>query len=263
MRESLAYLSGADYEGCTPESMGELWQLLLKHTDQDDPYAAVKSLCNQEAMKMEQRTREAITRADDPFTVALKYAIAGNIVDYGLEHPVGLEEQNRQIDAVANSTFSVDDSRALYGALQHAKRVLYLCDNAGEIVFDKLLIEHLKREFPQIEPVCVVKGQPILNDVTFADAKEVGLDAVARVIDNGDGCPGTVLHRTSGSFLAEYTAADVVISKGQGNFESLTGESKRNIFFLFMTKCDAICQAVGTSKMSIVCMENKAHTKNG
>ncbi|HQQ41009.1 MAG TPA: ARMT1-like domain-containing protein [Clostridia bacterium] len=259
MRESLAYLSGANYEGCTPESMGELWELLLKHAETGDPYAVVKSLCNQEAMKMESHVRQAILNSGDPLGRALKFAVAGNLVDYGLEHPVSLEEQNRQVDEIAATPFVVDDSLELKEALRKAETLLYLCDNAGEILFDKLLIEEIRREFPQIQATCVVKGTPVLNDVTMADALEVGLDQAARVIDNGDGCPGTVLHRTSESFRREYEAADIVISKGQGNFESLTGQPKANIFFLFMAKCDAICQIVGTSKLSMLCKKNEPH----
>lgn len=262
MRESLAFLSCADYEGCTPESMGDLWTLLMKHAGTDDPYEAIKSLCNREAMKMEEHARAAIRASDEPFLRALKYAVAGNLVDYGLEHPVSLEEQNRQVDEIAASLFTVDDSAALKLALKNAKTLLYLCDNAGEILFDKLFIEEIRREFPQIEPTCVVKGSPVLNDVTMSDALEVGLCDVAAVMDNGDGSPGTVLRRASAAFCAAYENADVVISKGQGNFESLHEEEKSNLYFLFMTKCEAICQMVGTPKLSILCLQNKQkHSK--
>lgn len=255
MRETLAYLSRADYEGCTPESMAELWSILLKNSDNRDPYAEIKSRCNTEALKMEQSAREAIRSSVDPFLMALKYTIAGNLIDYGLEHPVTVDEQNRQIDSVVKTPFAIDDSDALRSALKTAKNVLYLCDNAGEIVFDKLMIETLKREFPQIEPVCAVKGSPVLNDATMTDALMVGLDSAARIIDNGDGAPGTVLHRTSESFRSGFSSADVVISKGQGNFESLSGSKKRNLFYLFMAKCDSICKIVNTPKLSIICLK--------
>lgn len=256
VRNTLSYLSRADYAGCTPESMAELWKILLKDAKSDDPYESIKSLCNQEAMKMEQRTREAIRTAENPLKKALKYAIAGNLVDYGPQHPVALEEQNRQIDEIASRPFVKDDGPALKAALKSAKKVLYLCDNAGEILFDKLLIELIKREFPQAEVVCAVKGVPVLNDAIVKDALEVGMDRVARIIDNGDGSPGTVLHRTSGAFMQEYRSADVVIAKGQGNYESLSGETRPNLFFLFMAKCSTICQVANVPKMSMICMEN-------
>ena len=257
MRDTHTYLAGANYEGCTPESMGELWQILLRHVGEKDPYAAIKSLCNQEAMKMLPATREKIARAGAPFTVALKYAIAGNLIDYGLEHPVSIEEQNAQIDAIANTAFSIDDSDKLLSAMKHAKTMLYLGDNAGEIVFDKLLVEQIRKRFPQIDLAFVVKGSPVLNDVTHADADEVGMQDVARVIDNGDASPGTVLPRTSEAFQAAFAGADVILSKGQGNYESLSGVEKENLFFLFTAKCDTVCVEAGVPKLSIVCMENK------
>ena len=257
MRDTHAYLAGANYEGCTPESMGELWQILLRHVGEKDPYAAIKSLCNQEAMKMLPATREKIARAKDPFTVALKYAIAGNLIDYGLEHPVSIEEQNAQIDAIANTAFSIDDSDKLLRVMEHVKTMLYLGDNAGEIVFDKLLIEQIRKRFPQIDLAFVVKGSPVLNDVTRADADEAGMHEVARVIDNGDASPGTVLQRTSEAFQSAFADADVILSKGQGNYESLSGVDKENLFFLFTAKCDTVCVEAGVPKLSIVCMENK------
>jgi len=257
MDDTHAYLAQANYEGCTPESMGELWQILLRHVGGSDPYAAIKSLCNQEAMKMLPETREKIARAKEPFTVALKYAIAGNLIDYGLEHPVSLEEQNAQIDAIASTAFSIDDSDKLRLALSNAKTMLYLGDNAGEIVFDKLLVEQIRRYYPSVTIRFVVKGSPVLNDVTRADADEVGMHEFAHIIDNGDASPGTVLPRTSKAFQQAFAEADVILSKGQGNYESLSGAEKENLFFLFTAKCDTVCVEAGVPKLSIVCMENR------
>ena len=258
MLDTHAYLARANYEGCTPESMGDLWQILLTHVGGGDPYGTIKSLCNQEAMKMVPATRDKIMRASDPFLIALKYAIAGNLIDYGLERPVSIEEQNQQIDSIASTAFSIDDSDALKDALIGAGTLLYLGDNAGEIVFDKLLIERIRQSYPAIDISFVVKGSPVLNDVTESDAREIGMDAVARIIDNGDCAPGTVLHRTSEAFRREFSAADVILSKGQGNYESLSGVEKAKLFFLFTAKCDTVCAEAGVPKLSIVCMENRA-----
>ena len=258
MLDTHAFLAQANYEGCTPESMGDLWQILLTHVGGGDPYSAIKSLCNQEAMKMVPATREKISRAADPLLIALKYAIAGNLIDYGLEHPVSIEEQNRQIDEIARTEFSIDDSKKLREALANAKTLLYLGDNAGEIVFDKLLIERLHVAYPLLSVTFVVKGSPVLNDVTEPDAREIGMDETARIIDNGDCAPGTVLNRTSEAFRREFEAADVILSKGQGNYESLSGVPRENLFFLFTAKCDTVCAEAGVPKLSIVCMENRA-----
>lgn len=257
MDDTHAYLAQANYEGCTPESMGELWQILLLHVGGADPYATIKSLCNQQAMKMLPQTQEKIARAREPFTVALKYAIAGNLIDYGLEHPVSIDEQNTAIDAIANTAFSLDDSDKLLSALSRANTMLYLGDNAGEIVFDKLLIEQIRLRFPSLDISFVVKGSPVLNDVTYTDAEEVGMPEVARVIDNGDASPGTVLPRTSKAFREAFASADVILSKGQGNYESLSGVEKEHLFFLFTAKCDTVCIEAGVPKFSIVCVKNK------
>lgn len=257
MQDTLDYLQTADYDNCTPVSMGELWQILLGHVGEEDPYADIKSLCNREAMKMVPQTRAKIECANDPFYVALKYAIAGNLIDYGLEHPVSLEEQNAQIDEIANTEFSIDDSTILRNELSRATTMLYLGDNAGEIVFDRLLIERIQVELPHVKITYVVKGSPVLNDVTYTDAKEASLEKIVRVIDNGDSSPGTILPRTSQSFQEEFARADVVLSKGQGNFESLSETVKRNLFFLFTAKCDTVCEEAGVPKRSIVCMKSK------
>ena len=256
MRDTRAYLAHSNNEACTPESMGDLWKILLGHIDGRDPYAAIKSRCNQEARMMLPDTRRKMKAASNPFEVALKYAIAGNLIDYGMEHHVSIEEQNALIDTVASTAFSRDDSEALLSALSHAKTMLYLGDNAGEIVFDRLLIEQIQTSFPQIELSFVVKGSAVLNDVTYTDAEEAGLGEIVRVIDNGDGSPGTVLHRTSESFQRAFWDADVILSKGQGNYESLSGEKKENLFFLFTAKCETVCVAAGVPKRSIVCMRN-------
>jgi len=120
--------------------------------------------------------------------------------------------------------------------------ILYLCDNAGEIVFDRLLIEELKADYP-VEITAAVRGEPVLNDAVIEDAKQSGLDRVCRVISNGANAPGTLLEDCSDEFLRIYRDADLVISKGQGNFESLWGERKR-IFFLFKIKCEVVARNV-------------------
>lgn len=257
MKDTLDYLDGANYEGCTPESMGELWQILLRHVGEADPYASIKSLCNREAQKMIPATREKIARSSDPMTVALKYAIAGNLIDYGLEKPVSLEEQNAQIDEIAHTSFAIDDSEALRRALTQAKTLLYLGDNAGEIVFDKLLIETIRSQYPQLSVSYVVKGSPVLNDVTREDALEVDIQEVAQILDNGDGSPGTVLPRTSEAFRRAFAESDAVLSKGQGNYESLGEVEKESLYFLFTAKCDTVCVDAGVPKRSIVCMKNR------
>lgn len=257
VKETEAFLVRADYDGCTPAAMAEIWKILLSYTSEDDPYAKIKSLCNREAAKLVPTIREKLARAADPFHVILKYAAAGNLIDYSLENPVPLEEQNEQIDAIAKNALAIDDSEKLKAAMSCAKNLLYLGDNAGEIVFDTLLIECIQADYPHLQVTFAVKGMPVLNDVTLKDAQEVGMDRLARIIDNGDGSPGTLLSRASEEFRREFYQADMILSKGQGNFESLGSEQRKNLFFLFTVKCDAVVQEARAPLGSIVCMENQ------
>lgn len=256
VRESLAYLSGADYTVCTPAVMGGLWEVLTRHADTDDPYRAIKDRCNGEAMKMAPAVRERISLSSTPFETALKYAIAGNLIDFAMQQAFTLDEQNSRIDALAAAPFAMDHSGQLKTALMKADSLLYLCDNAGEIIFDQLFLAEVKREHPGLHILCGVRGKPVINDAVMQDAAFAGMDAVAELIDNGDGAAGTVLAHTTPAFQEAFRKADVVIAKGQGNYESLGGADKENLFFLFMVKCKPVADAVGLPPMSVVCMRN-------
>jgi uncharacterized protein with ATP-grasp and redox domains len=257
LEESAGILAAVDFTTFSPETIASIWSNIVKTTGEVDPYAKIKSLCNREAMRLIPDAKAHIGRADDPLALAMRYAIAGNLIDYGLEKPVPLEEQNEKIDWIVRTDFSIDDLDELRGALKQANTLLYLGDNAGEIVFDRLFIENILTQNPHLRVTYAVKGKPVINDATMRDAREAGMDQVARVIDNGDGSPGTVLRCTSEAFRCEYKDAGVVISKGQGNYECLSGSEKENLFFLFTAKCDAICANAHVPKLSMVCMKNR------
>ena len=178
----------------------------------------------------------------DPFVTAVRLAIAGNVIDFGLrraEEEVYLSEAVR--DALGHP-LAVDDTGALRRALEHAGRVLYIGDNAGEIVFDQVLIENLPNA---LRPTFVVRGIPIINDVTLEDAAEVGMEEVADVVSSGSAVPGTIIEEAPPEFRRLFDRADVVIAKGQGNYETLSGSRKRNLFFLLKAKCPVIAAHIG------------------
>lgn len=152
---------------------------------------------------------------------------------------------------------TIDDSKILYERLKSAKSIMYLGDNSGEICLDKLFIKYIKNEFPDINVYFGVRGKRIINDVSLEDAQIVGIHEVANVIENGDGSLGTVIERVSDEFREKFYDADVIIAKGQGNYESLSEIDKKNIFHLFMAKCENVSNSLGIKPMSIVCVENK------
>jgi len=228
----------------------ELHVLLKKYSNNPDPYKEAKEQSNDLVLGMYAELKDIVFQAANQFETALRLAIAGNIIDYGIGNHFDLQGT---IDNVLSSDFAVDDSVELKQALSQAKTVLYLGDNCGEMVFDKLFIETIMH--PNL--IYAVRGEPIINDVTLDDAKYVGMDIVADVISNGYDAPSTILEHCSTEFMEVFDRADVIISKGQGNLEGLLGKTDKEVYFLLMVKCEVIADALGVKKGDFVVKRNK------
>ena len=178
---------------------------------------------------------------------AVELAIAGNIIDFGVKNNVNVRHELKKIlaqehlSARKRSLFHYAQFRR---SLRRAGNILYLADNAGETVFDRILIEEIRSQWPGARIEYAVKARPVINDALAEDAYACGIDKVARVVSNGADAPGTVLPLCSREFRQKFRRADMVISKGQGNFESLSNE-KRLVFFLFMVKCPVVARETG------------------
>ncbi|MBF0555490.1 MAG: DUF89 family protein [Nitrospirae bacterium] len=212
-----------------------------------DPYAALKRQFNEFALKLYPRLKEQILRSRNSLWSAARIAIAGNIIDFGIYESFDVEET---IGRALEEVIAVDDFDLFEDELQGHKEILYLLDNAGEIVFDMLLIELLAGMGKRV--TAVVKGSAVINDATMEDAVEVGLQRHCRVIDNGTDAVGTDLEFCSSDFVEEFNRHSLVISKGQGNFETLEGDKKKNVFFLFQAKCDVIAAHLNIAKGSML-----------
>lgn len=228
-----------------PKMSRELHVLLKQHSNDPDPYQEQKKQSNDLVLSMYPELKDLVFHSVNHFDTALRLAIAGNIIDYGIGNPFDLQGT---IDTVLNSEFAIDDSLELKQALSEAKTVLYLGDNCGEMVFDKLFIETI------IHPnlIYAVRGEPVINDVTLEDAWYVGMDRVADLISNGYDAPSTLLEHCSPEFLDVFSRADVIISKGQGNLEGLLGKTDKEVYFLLMVKCEVIADALGVKKGDFV-----------
>lgn len=235
LREALRMALEMDYSECPPMRAQRIHRMIRELSGAADPYYEVKRRYNKLAMGMYAAAKEAVAASDDPFGAAVRLAIGGNIIDFGVGSTVCEKAISETLEKAIDRPVDERALEELRESAGRAKEILYLGDNAGEIVFDRLLIEQLGPE----KVTFVVKGGPILNDALYEDAEEVGLSEIVEVIDNGDDAPGTVLEQCSEEFRGRFARAEMVISKGQGNFETLTDESK-NIFFLLQIKCEVL-----------------------
>lgn len=256
MREVLQYLSKADYSKCNPEIIAGTWDIILRYIENVNPYANIKEYYNMEVLKMTEEIEDLIENSHNKFNTALKIAIAGNLIDFSASHKFDLEMLKEKILNIEKVNLAIDHSNELYKRLKTAKSVMYLGDNCGEICLDKLFIKYIRTEFPNIKVYFGVRGKAIINDVTIDDAQMVGMQEVAEVIENGDGSLGTVIERVSSEFKERFYNVDVIIAKGQGNYESLSEIDKNNIFHLFMAKCEPVSNCLGVKEMAILCVEN-------
>lgn len=255
MREVLWYLHDTNYKRSNPEVIKGTWDIITKHINNTNPYGDIKSYYNREVNNIAGKIRNLINKSDDKFNIALKIAITANLIDFAASHTFDEKMLLKKIDTINEQRMSIDDSKKLYKKLKTAKTLLYLGDNCGEIVIDKIFIEYIHAEFPNIKIHYGVRGEPIVNDVTVEDANMVQMEEVAEVISNGDGSLGTVIEKTSAAFRNVFYKADVIIAKGQGNYESLSEIDRSHIFFLFMAKCNAVASSLNVTNLSIVCVE--------
>jgi uncharacterized protein with ATP-grasp and redox domains len=213
-----------------------------------DPFAEEKADSNSNAMKLYDELQSKIKQSNNPFDLALRFAIAGNIMDYA----VGKEfDAQKTVEQVASAKLAVDHSLILKHQIDKAKSILYLADNAGEIVFDKLFLETIGHNNVTI----AVRGGNALNDATLKDSENIDIARFAKVISNGYDAPSTILEKCSTEFLSIYNSADLIISKGQGNYEGLMDIQNERIFFLLIAKCDVIADLINVEKGSFIVMK--------
>jgi len=220
-----------------------------------DPFAAAKRETNRRALNLVPDLRRKIAVARDPLHTAIKVALIGNVIDLGIGHRYDLE---RDLASILERDVAIDDYASFKELLQSCRKMLYICDNSGEIAFDALLIERLKE---RCEVVASVKSGPIINDATHEDADEVGLTGLVRVVGTGTNHIGVDLENASREFMEEFESADVVLAKGQGNFETLD-QTPKEIFFLLKAKCAEVARAIGTEEGATVFVRRRAEWAN-
>jgi uncharacterized protein with ATP-grasp and redox domains len=250
IKSSLKELGEMDFNETAPEIAFRMHQHAKIITGIDDPYVRLKEQYNEIAKEIYERIIEEkwLDHAENSFDMACRLAIAGNIIDFS----VGLKLEPADVvksieDSIKYNIFGTGTA-ALYEAVEKSKNIMYIADNSGEIIFDKFLLEKL----PADKVTYVVKGGPIVNDATMHDAISAGVVDLVRVIDNGHSAQGTILKDYSSTFQDAFNEADLIISKGQANFETLSDMKDKKIFYLLRAKCTSVASAIGCNRMDYV-----------
>jgi uncharacterized protein with ATP-grasp and redox domains len=239
MRKVLALAAGMDYGRMPPLAARDIYALLEETTGLKDPFREVKDQSNRKALELYPWIESIVRGAVDPLDAALRIALAGNMIDCGRGSVDGLD-MRKAVLRYLEADFALDDRARLFTELDGARSILYVLDNAGEIVFDRLLVERLGAR----RVVCAVRSGPIINDATYEDARLTGLTEVCEVIPSGSDASGTPIEACSARFREVFESSDIVIAKGQGNFETLFDEH-RDVFHLFVAKCPVITDEIG------------------
>ncbi len=241
----------------SPPLMGRtVYQIVTVETKNKDPFYGVKQKSNKLALKLYPKLKKKVALAKDKLFVAVELAIAGNIIDFGLKNS---SEVEKEIGCFFRGNFNIHhkQKKGIFSYqrfkkdIKTAKTILYIGDNAGEVVFDRVLIEEIKRSWPDKQIFYAVRGKPIINDALIEDAKVCGIDKTAKIVSSGSDAPGIIFKFCTPSFLKLFKKSDLIISKGQGNYETLS-EERRPICFLFRAKCPVAARDVGAQLGDVI-----------
>ncbi len=231
----------------SPPETGRLVYKIIKETlKNNDPYREMKRKNTEMALKMYPEIKRKVEDSENPLLNAIRVAIGGNIIDFGAQKTFDIEEELKKIFHI---DFAINDFALFKELLNSTDKILYIGDNAAETVFDRILIEELNKLKKRV--IFVVRGEPIINDAVYEDAVQAGIDRVAEIISSGTDAPGTVLKTCNKDFIELFNSSKLIISKGQGNYEALSGEASP-IFFLLKVKCEIVARDLGVKEGDIV-----------
>ena len=243
LREVMKHLQNISLTNSPPELSREVHKIIREITKSKDPYKKVKDQSNEMAKKEYPYLKKLVAESDDPLLMAIKLSIVGNVIDCGTTNRFNVDDM---IDNAVKREFDASSYPQFKRTLKQSETILYLADNTGEIFFDKLLLEELAKRQKQI--TYVVKANPIINDALVRDAEFAGIDKIATIIEGDSGqklsSPGMILLYASKNFLEIFESSDIVLSKGQGNYEGLS-DVDRDVFFMLVVKCPLVAQDIG------------------
>lgn len=241
-----------DHSNTPPHNATPMYEAVANYLQIDDIYAKMKADATKSALRLVSTCKANIEKMEDRLEGAIKTAIAGNVLDLASEVMFDLDEE---VAKIFTTEFAIDNFKSLKERLQATKTLVYLADNAGEQIFDKICIEVIKELYPDIKIYYFVRGKPIINDLTLEDAKKSGLDEVATLVDSGVPTPGFVQEFATKEANRLFESADCIISKGMGNYECLGEKRSLPIYFLLKVKCQVVARSIKAELGDIVCKQ--------
>ena len=248
MQEFAAQFAEIELKDPPPKTSIKLFDMINRYTGLADPFKSIKDESTEKALALYPELKQRVAAAANPLSLAAKFAVAGNVIDFAVASQFDLPAE---IDRVVElGSFGKWHEADFCKALDSAAWLIYLGDNTGETVMDRLFIETIIKETST--PVTyVVRDRPIINDAVLSDAEAAGIDDCAKIISSGCRAPGTVLELCSPEFLDLFHSAPLIVSKGQGNFETLS-EVKAPIFFFLKAKCQVVAEHLSVNLGELV-----------
>ena len=257
-------IGSASKEEGAPVLVQTIKQELKLHYGMEEDYSEEKHYFNQMMLRkeagIEADIESSVLDTNDSLICALQYSMTGNYIDFGSMNVVDEEYLGKLIATVDERPISVDTYENLCEDLANAGKLAFITDNCGEIVLDKVLIKTIMKQYPQVDITVLVRGGETLNDATMKDAEEVGMTDLVKVIHNGNDIAGTCLNKLSEEALQCLNESDLILSKGQANFETLRGCGK-NIYYIFLCKCDMFANRFGVEKYTGMFLNDKDYIK--
>jgi uncharacterized protein with ATP-grasp and redox domains len=238
------------YDDAPPEIASYVYEEMARIAQKTDLYDEVKELSTQKALSFVPFLKEHISTSQDKLLLATKIAVAGNVIDLAAEVEFDLDEE---LQKIFHTDFTHDDFAFLREKLNNAKRVLLIGDNVGEHIFDYLFLETMRELYPNTNYFYMVRGNPIINDVTMKEALEAGFEKICEVVDSGVNTPGFAYSRANAYSKELFDSVDLVISKGMGNYECMSPSHRSDICFLLKVKCGVVAASLQKEVGDIIC----------
>lgn len=233
-----------------PEIAADVYEKMADLANKYDLYDTAKRSATRKALALKPRLEERLNKASDKLYTATKIAVAGNVIDLAAQVAFDIDEE---LEKIFETEFAYNDFAKLQQKLERAERVVVIGDNVGEHIFDYIFIETLQKIYKDRQFFYMVRGNPIINDVTMQEAKEQGFDKLCELVDSGVNTPGFVYERATAEAKEIFESADLVISKGMGNYECLTPQRRENICFLLKVKCSVVANSLSKEIGDIIC----------